>query len=217
MLRSLIFAAALVAALPAQAATYTFDFRNPGAQDVTIGSTARFESGSPAFGVDVYSMQQFGSIFYGARKIVQGNGGLGVTTKFDGANDGGPGQLDGAGIKAEGLLFDFDHAVRVTEIVFGGVGKNDNASIFADLTGDDSNLFITQESNLYLPANNPYTAMFGSIIDRLLLGAPKWNDDYYVASITVTKMPVPAAGVLFASALGLAGWARRRKAKAAAA
>jgi hypothetical protein len=215
MLRLFIFVVAAIAALPAQAATYTFDFRNPGAPDTTIGSTARFESGSPAFGVDVYSMQQFGSVFYSARKIVQGSGGLGVTTKWDSAHNGAAGQLDGAGTKAEGLYFDFDHAVRVTEIVFGGVGKNDNASIFADLTNDGTNLFITQEANLYLPANNPYTAMFGSIIDRLLLGAPKWNDDYYVASITVTKMPVPAAGVLFASALGLAGWARRRKAKVA--
>lgn len=223
MLRSMIIAAAAFIALPAHATTVTFDFRNVGAADALIGSSATFSDAGSGLSVDVFSMEQAGAAFFGARQIVRGDSGLGVFVRGDGAQNGSAGQLDGSGSRAEGLLFRFSAPVRLDSIVFGGVASignvqnNDNGSIFADLDGDGTGFFIQQEANLPLEANNPYMAMFGSLINGLLLGAPAANDDYYVTSLTITQMPVPAAGLLFGSALGLAGLYKRRKAKSVAA
>lgn len=219
MLRLAAIASVFLVAASAQAATTTFNFREPGGNQ-TIGQSATFTDVGTGLSVEASALWQFGALYVPIPgvEVVQGNRGLGVTNPNDSSWNGNSGQIDNRGIN-EGLVLDFSRDVRVDRIRFRGVEGNDDAAIFVDFAEDNTSLFFQQEASLDLDSNNPYMAMFNGLVDRILFGVPggfAFNDDYYVSSITVTSMPVPAAGVLFGSALGLAGLWRRRAAKAAA-
>ncbi|MEO0410429.1 MAG: hypothetical protein AAF221_01140 [Pseudomonadota bacterium] len=217
MLRFAAIASVLLVAGPAQAVSVTtFDFTSAGPNQ-TVGQSETFTEGG--LSVEATALWQFGGAYVPIPgvQVVQGPNGLGVTNPNDDAWNGSDGQIDNLGIN-EGLVLDFSREVRVDEIAFGSAGRNDQGTIFVDFAGDNTDDFFQQEASLNLRANNPYTAMFNGLVDRILFGVPggfNFNDDYYLSSITVTQMPVPAAGVLFGSALGLAGLWRRRAAKAA--
>lgn len=212
MFKSLVVASSLaLSAVSAQAASVTFDFTSPGDDNVEVGNTLVFTDAISGLGVTARALQEGGGFFVFARNLVTDAEGIGVTTNNDGVVNGDPGQLDGDGSSAEGILLDFTEAVRIEQITFGAIGGNDDGSIFADFANDGSSLFSEQEANLDLADNDPYISTFSALVDRLIFGAPGDNDDYYLASITVSQVPVPAAGFLFGSAIGLAGLWRKRK------
>jgi hypothetical protein len=198
--RFLLGAVLAVFTFSAQAATITFDFtnvvdnNNPVSEVDVAGSLAGYSVNVRAN----TSGNVSGEVLY------QADQGLGVI-----AAPGDNNQVDGNGSN-DRLIFLFNRPVRLEQIVFGNVQGNDEVRVNASLAGVD---ITPRPANNASPVAN--TLLFNSLeIDRAVVIARDNNDDFYVRSITVSEVPVPAAGVLFASALGLAGWARRRKAAA---
>lgn len=133
--------------------------------------------------------------------------GLGV----NGSPDTQPDQIDGNPIlSGERLTFDFGYNVTWNTLTFGNWDRNDDAQFsFAD------SLTSTWGPNAGSSAN------LGNVVSQYMtvtaFGVPfadrLGNDSFSVASIEVSSVPVPAAGLMLLMGLGgIAGMRRRRKA-----
>lgn len=132
-------------------------------------------------------------------------------------------------------IFSFDQAVKLVSVTFShyddetqstdfftclftGVcyvpAPDDEFSFLADTDNNGSLNLITTNSD-----GNPYVFSPSPIGDLFGIGAWDNNDDFRIASIEVSAVPLPAALPLYGAGLavmGFAGWRKRRKAAAAA-
>lgn len=123
--------------------------------------------------------------------VTQSAQGLGIS---QGGNDARA--IDGRG-PDEFLTLDFDQLVRLDSISFGSWDSNDRVT-FSGLSSRER--FGGNSGSLAL---NEWVQSFS-------LGAVRNRDDFRIASISVSAVPVPAAAWLFGSALlGLVGCRRK--------
>ncbi|MEM7570968.1 MAG: hypothetical protein AAF337_14340, partial [Pseudomonadota bacterium] len=182
-----------------------------------LGVSQIFSSIGPGNGGVTVTAQAFEELnITPARVLIQDTTGIGVTTDNDGSEAGSADQVDGQGSSSEGILFSFSATVTLEEILFGSVGGNDGARVFVDLAGGGTGFTeLTPGASLLIGTDDDAFQLTNALIDRIAIAATDANDDFFVAGFDIAAVPVPAAGVLFASALGLAGLWRRRAAKTA--
>jgi len=190
----------------AQAAPVTFDF-------ASIADTAPGEYGAPsidfidgsltltATATDVDS----GSEIYNAY-LDSGNAGLGVCKVLDG-NQCSPSSDDNV-TEGEVLKLDFNQKITIDDIFFrdGGHGTNFGSST-VDISVDGGAYAS------YFLANFVVTGLTGSSFYFANNNTDTGNTtDFYIDSLTVSAVPIPAAVFLFAPALlGFMGFRRRAK------
>ena len=113
--------------------------------------------------------------------------------------------IDGFGLK-DIVLFEFDAAVRLTELAFSFVDADDDFVLFV---GDGTGA---------LSAFSLMDVLTGSVALDVVgrsfgIGAFDASDNFKLTAMTfeAAPVPVPAAALLFLAGLGLAGAARRRR------
>ncbi|MEM8633389.1 MAG: PEP-CTERM sorting domain-containing protein [Pseudomonadota bacterium] len=210
----------LFAALSTAAQAVTFDFAALGGPDVSS-----FSQTSDGITVTV-TAGTFGNINtapsvidFDTRMIDPLGQGLGV----DGSNDNSP-QLDGRGAN-DVLVFTFSQAVRIDQILFGNVNDNGNDNFtFGVVNGTAFDRLVPALGQREGPAVEPIVTLSSVLAGNASpvslafgIGAIQNNDNFSIAGLEVTAVPVPASLPLLAGALGFAAFAsRRRKSKAAA-
>jgi hypothetical protein len=114
------------------------------------------------------------------------------------------------------LRFEFNLPVRIERISFTYVEKNDQFDFFADIDNDGiiHNNFIGHYDPVGSPsyysfgAGSPLASIFG-----LGAGFTENNDDYSIASITVSAIPEPATWLMMILGFGLIGLQLRSRRK----
>ncbi|MEM1047678.1 MAG: hypothetical protein AAGL24_16080 [Pseudomonadota bacterium] len=193
------------------------------AQAATFGFTGTNElpTGSLSFTIDGITVDVTAGTFPGigpgpnpsninfaTRLVDQDPDGLGA----DGILDGD--QVDGA-LGNDVLVFTFSREVFFDEITFGNVDGNDDFA-FGSVTGNSFLRFVnfqdvvnpTQVASFTTPDQRRGTS-FG-------IGAIGAADNFTIASISVTAVPLPPALLLLGSALVGLGFMSRRRRQAAA-
>jgi hypothetical protein len=134
------------------------------------------------------------------------SGGLGVISQPTDSNqmiDGGNNNLNDL------LLLTFSSAVRITGIAFAGVdthptGGPDIANFTIDGSSAGNAAIDTSGFPAFLAVN-----WVGTTFGISALGT---TDEFLIRAIQVTPVPVPAAGILFASGIaGIAALSRKKK------
>lgn len=209
MLRTTIFAAAALIAMPVQAATVTFDFANTVDNTAGAVNTISVDGDVTGYSVTVSSTNNGPDRI--RRRLTQVGSGLGVTNANDTNEvvDGNSGN--------EGLLFVFNRRVRIEEILFANVNANDNVRVFFDAAGGAVNYVRDSNPDEFIGTDDDAVQFASVLIDGAAVQAIQNNDNFVVTSVIVSEVPLPAAGVLFGSVLGLAGLYKRRKATGAVA
>lgn len=186
----------------AQAASY--EFTSSIAQD--IGVSERFTATS---GPRVTAWAGSSGIFNdGLATLTQNGNGLGL----NGRPDLNPWQLDGFPIgSSEFITFNFDWAVNLLGIGFLNVDKDDQFD-YAINGGDFVNSVTIGKGKAFfdLPLENVRTLVIRA--SGSLLGDGAGNDNFSIARISVSAVPLPAGGVLLLGALAAVAALRRRKA-----
>ncbi|MEH6405014.1 MAG: hypothetical protein V7750_16675 [Sneathiella sp.] len=186
-----------VSSMVAQAAT-TFNFG--AGPDRSLVSSFNMSSGGLDLTVSAGRFSNSGSVTPGGR-VGTNNNGLGVDRgRFDG------GQVDGA-LGNDVAIFNFNQDVKFESVTFSNWDNNDQYTFFV---GDPlQNQGFNFLSGYDLAAQNYIASMFG-------IGAHDSNDNFRIASISVSAVPLPTSVLLFGGALLGLGWLSRRKVKAAA-
>lgn len=116
------------------------------------------------------------------------------------------------GIFGELMTFTFSKPVRNLSAMFGEVDGDDDADVFVDGSILVEDIALSNGGTNMLAAPSDLVARsisFGADAALAIFGG---GDDFRVTSISATVVPVPAAGLLLAGALGALGVARRRAA-----
>jgi hypothetical protein len=200
-LTAAIFAASLCAAGAASAATFSFTGSNlsdASSRSYTVdGITVTVTAGTFS------TWSNPSSINFGSRLVDVDPNGLG-------ADAGGDGDLVDGSNGNDVLVFTFDRDVTIDSISFGDVGSNDDFA-FGTVTGTA----FTRIVNFQDVASSVSTSTFGGDVVGLAfgIGAIGSNDEFTVSGLTVSEVPLPAAGwMLLAGMGGLAAMKRRKKA-----
>jgi len=136
-----------------------------------------------------------------------GNAGLGVCKILDAADQCSPSSDDNVTLD-ELLRLDFDQTITLSEVVFvnGSHGTTFNGTF--DLSIDGGAATSYNLSNIF---TLDLTGKTFDFINLNALGDIDNRYQFYISSVEVNAVPVPAAAWLFASGiLGLAGVAGRR-------
>lgn len=222
MKKILMAAAALMLIGTAAQAATTFDFTN-GSRSQTSGTLNYSADGinlavSSARYYNPSGSRPLGAHDYG--DIGQSNGN-GLYIQW-GSNDNTH-QIDGSG-KDEVALFQFSQDVKLESVSFNYNSSHDQFAFFFDNNGDGK-LYNNQGDliNSSLNANPTDTyAFLGALLktgDLFGIGAIASNDDFKIASITVSAVPLPAGLPLYGAGLavlGFVGWRKKQKAAAKA-
>jgi len=186
-----------VSAIAAQAAT-TFDFRS----DRSLTASFNMSVDGIDLTVNAGKFTNAGSVSLSGQVFSNSTNGLGLKR-----NSNDPGDIDGRNGN-DVAIFDFGQKVKFESIVFTRWEGNDEYSFFV---GDPlSKINYNFEANTDLSAANYINMLFG-------VGAKDNNDEFRIASISVTAVPLPSSVLLFGGALLGMGWLSRRKMKSAAA
>ncbi len=189
----------LASAMSAQAMT-TYDLRGPYA-----------ESNSFSIGdLTVTGSHQHGSTVHDTEKVVRTWSGMGVKNwTYDDP------RIDGAGTNDVLELY-FSSAVKMISARFSSIGGEEFAFYFDDDGNGSLSYDFVGEVN---PIGSSYTFLGTYIGQTFGFGARGSHDDYYLKSVTVSAVPLPAALPLYGAGLaviGFVGWRKRRKAAAQA-
>lgn len=128
-----------------------------------------------------------------------GGAGLGVCTIIDGADQCNPTSDDNVQL-GETLILTFSEDVKITSILL----RNATHGLFEAL---DFINFDGDNSGTYTVGLGGFGGVFGSLWE-FTIGDPI---EFYIASITVSPIPVPAAGLMLLTGLGGMFFARRRR------
>ncbi len=211
-------AVATLMAVPAMAATTTFDFRNGGllgngsydgnyaatVDQLTVSVTAgryRAPAGAPNDSIIDSDCSDGGCGYFGDRYVRQVNSGIGIAGRFDGSSiDGNYGN--------DLITFAFDRVIDFTRVVFTGVDWNDRFDVFVD-----GNLV---QEEIRIAGNNPFSLASLAISSgqSISFGADGRFDNFRVGAIQVSSVPLPAGALLLLSGLFGLGVMRRRRAAA---
>ena len=139
-----------------------------------------------------------------------GDAGLGVCSVLDGANQCSPSNDDNV-TGGEAVKLTFNHLVSIDGLKLKDANHGIDFSGFFDILVDG-----TMHNNIAL-SGAPLEAigLVGKTFEFFNIGGGV-GSQFYVNTISVSAVPVPAAGILFASALFGAGALGRRKKKAKA-
>jgi hypothetical protein len=190
-------AAGTVAAAPAQAGTFTFDFTNP--TPVELAPSFTYSNGPLSV---VAAAGSSGSVAQTARGLGIYQGGLDLL------------QIDRVGTN-EVLNLSFNQAVRLVSATFGAVGRDDDFRLSIDslvkLTGDipGGTLFDTGSGTFDFVAALLPAARTGTVFS---FDPIRNNDAYFIKGLTVetlpTAIPTPA---LLPGLIGVGAAALRRR------
>ena len=129
--------------------------------------------------------------------------GLGIDDPAGFPDTDGP-DVDGS-VGNDLITFVFNKVVKFSSALFSQVDGNDDFDIFVDgaLVAED----------VGIAGNNPYdlSSFIPSSGTSISFGADGTFDNFRVASITVSPVPLPAASLLLLTALGGAAMAYRRR------
>ncbi|MCG8490941.1 MAG: PEP-CTERM sorting domain-containing protein [Sneathiellales bacterium] len=204
LLVSAIVGAASLLAVTAAHAT-TFDFTS-GTSGWTTGS---LNYSSDGIGLGVSSGRYTGGNVIDNGWIRQyNNAGLAIASSVvDNTHE-----IDGWGWD-DVAVFSFDQDVYFESVSFTYNGNNDQFAYFVD-SDDDGNLELLNAS---LDANPTDTFQFTGMLlkagDLFGIGALGYNDDFKIASVQVSAVPLPPAMALFGGAVLGLGWLSRRRKK----
>ena len=136
-------------------------------------------------------------------RVYKGFWGLGVTRGYYDST-----QLDGKGLD-ETLRLSFRHAVRVVSATFSAVGRNDDATV----TIDGAQIFSGDIPSYFggIGKINFANTATGSLLDFSVVGK---NDDYYLKSVDVEKVPEPMTILGTGLALGVGAVLERKRSRA---
>ncbi|MEL7465212.1 MAG: hypothetical protein AAFN79_14170 [Pseudomonadota bacterium] len=127
-------------------------------------------------------------------------------------SEGDPPELNGSLEGSEMLILTFDQVVVFNTLSFGEVDADDDFDLAID------GAFVAEDVSIQ-PLNNPFVFAPGTRGTSLGVGADTFlgaitggGDDFRVAGVSVTAVPIPAGGALLLTglaALGFAGMRRR--------
>lgn len=183
-------------AASAPAATITFDFTGQRGSGQTYSQTV----GGLTLLVDGARYGRTFNIFGNSRVTWNGNG-LGARSGATDTNSA----LDGSGFN-EILTFLFSQVVKIETITFDAIARRSRADGFVN----GSYVGTATVPVSYDASGNSFLA------DLYGLGARTDASSFRISSITVSTVPLPAAGLLLVSALGVMGLMRRRRSAVAA-
>lgn len=195
-------------AVPAAAATFGFQRGSLGANGayngtysasvdgVTLNATAGRYGNDTIIDTDCSN----GGCGYLFRQVRKSNSGMGVSGFFDGSS------IDG-NFGNDLLTFTFDRVVDFGQILFSGVDANDDFDVFVDGALVLADVNIAQANPFDLSSLLPAT---GSSIS---FGADGRFDNFRIAAISVSAVPLPASALLLLAGVGGLGAMRRRKNK----
>lgn len=195
-----------------QANAVTFDFTGSDPADsvsksfTVDGLTVTVTAGT--FPSNIFGNPNPSNINFNTRLVDQDPNGLGA----DGVPDFD--QVDGS-FGNDVLVFTFSREVFFDEITFGGVDGNDDFA-FGSVTGNSFLRVVDFQDVVNPTAVSGFTTLAERTGTSFGIGAIGPNDNFTVASISVTPVPLPPALLLLGSALvGLGVMSRRRRQAAA--
>jgi hypothetical protein len=197
-MKAIIAAAGLMGAATGGASATTYDFT--GGNMPAGGYTLDCAAGGVANSGECY--------------VTSNNAGLGV----NGVIDINPGEIDSFPLGSyETLIVNFLWDVILDSFTLG------NFNTFWDF-GDDDYEYSIDNGLTFLSGNGVNPNYVGLQVSSLMIRASSssfWtdglgNDEFTLARIQVSSVPLPAGGLLLAGAIGGLGMMRRRKAKKAA-
>ncbi len=221
MFRRLITSTAFVVALTGslQAVSASFDFATIanageyGAQSITFNDASGLSVTATGFDSNnssqIYNAYLDSSWFHSGPGAPGGNGGLGVCKTLTASAQCSPSSDDNV-TSSESLRLVFNQEVTINQLVLrnGNHGEAFNGLFSVAIGTDPATVF-----DLAHMFDTPLTGtdfIFTNI--NAESQTPLYLYEFYISSMDVTAVPVPAAAWLFASGLlGLSAVARRRK------
>lgn len=205
MKRLLAAAAILVLSSTAAQASTTFDFTS-GTVAYTSGNISYSAGG---IGLDVSSGNYTGGNVVDTSEIGQING-AGLVIKSWSGDDH---EIDGD-VYNDVAVFQFDQNVTLESVSFNFFEGDDDFAFFFDVGNDGSLNLIDGDIDANPLDYYDFTGIYLLNGDLFGIGALAYNDDFKIASVTVSAIPLPAAFPLYAAGmavLGFMGWRRKRR------
>lgn len=197
-------------ALPTAAATFDFTGGANGGNGnydgnysatvdgITVDVTAGVYDGTDLFGsADTIIETDCNGVFLCPRVVTKNNEGLGVGEDF---GIFGSISSDIDGLIDDLITFTFSQAVDLSTMAFSLVDADDDFDLFID------GVLVSEENNIASLA----AGTFG-IGTSFSIGADAITDDFRIASIEVSAVPLPASALLLLAGIGGLGALRRRK------
>jgi len=226
-----VFALLSFASTSLHAATFNFgDYADGVNSNGSTFSNSLMNSGLGEFGYDSYSVTNDGVTVTATGSYVDGEGitqdvsaymdsrwrnlaGLGVCKTLSGGNQCNPGSDDNiTHNETLTLLFDTTVSLDGLRFVDGEHFTNFNGNFQIRVNNDDSLLYTLSLAEF--PLLGSTIDLIGTTFDFISLAGPNsgYQEEFYINTLNVSTVPLPAAAWLFGSALfGFAGLKRFRK------